>query len=112
MLIERLLYEHLCAVQTVPVYMEKPANPPESFYLVEKTGGDESNQVRYADFAIQSYAPSLFQAATLDETLVDYVKSLQEDPGVASVHHNSSYNFTNTQTKEYRYQSVYEVVYY
>ena len=54
-MIEKTIREYLADRLSVPVYLEIPANPPESFVLIEKTGSDVVNMILKATFAIQSY---------------------------------------------------------
>ena len=65
-----------------------------------------------ATFAFQSYAPSLQKAAELNEKVKKVVEDLITVNEVSGVHHNSDYNFTDTETKQYRYQAVYDINYF
>jgi hypothetical protein len=63
-------------------------------------------------FAIQSISDSLLGAATLNEAVklaMDSAASLAE---VCSANLNSDYNFTDTSTKQYRYQAIYDITHY
>ena len=44
-MIEKIAINHLSTALTVPVYMEIPENPPNTFVLVEKTGSSRSYSV-------------------------------------------------------------------
>ena len=115
-LIEELVYNFLNENMTVPVYTEIPSNPPKKMIVLEKTGSSQSNFIKQSTFAIQSYAKSLFEAAELNEQLkeivmdgLDGLASLNE---IVSVGLNSDYNYTDTTTKKYRYQAVFNIVHY
>lgn len=110
-MIEKILLDYLNNTLSVSAYMEKPANPPEKYVLLERTGGSSENYIKSATFALQSYADSLFDAATLNEEVkaaMDNIVVLNE---VMSSELNSDYNFTDTTKKQYRYQAVYDLFY-
>lgn len=112
-MIEKVLYDYLNSALTVPAYMERPAeNCPDSFILVEKTGGSRANQIQRSTIAVQSYAPTLYQAATLNETVKQAMLDAVELSDIGAVRLNSDYNFSNTARKEHRYQAVFEITHY
>lgn len=108
LVIKKFLDENL----KVPSFFEHTKNMPESFVIIEKTGSGGSDYVHSATFAFQSYAPSLQKAAELNETVKKTVEQLVTVNEVSGVHHNSDYNFTDTETKKYRYQTVYDINYF
>lgn len=115
-MIESIVYEFLKEKMTVPVYMEIPGNPPTKMIVLEKTGSSLNDHIKRATFAIQSYGKSMFEAAELNESLkevmmdgLDGLLSLNE---ISAVNLNSDYNFTDTTTKKYRYQAVFDIVHY
>ena len=110
-MIEKIVLDYLNNTLRVSAFMEKPANPPEKYVLLEKTGGSSENYIKSATIAIQSYAGTLSEAATLNEevkTAMDNIVILND---VMSSELNSDYNFTDTTKKQYRYQAVYELFY-
>lgn len=80
--------------------------------IFEKTSSGERDFANSATFAFQSYAPSLYEAAALNEEVKTAVKSMIELNEISGVRLNSDYNFTDTQTKEYRYQAVFDINYF
>lgn len=106
--IKKFLDENL----KVPSFFEHTKNMPESFVIIEKTGSGGSDYVHSATFAFQSYAPSLQKSAELNELVKKTVEQLVTVNEVSGVHHNSDYNFTDTETKKYRYQAVYDINYF
>lgn len=112
MMIELILLEHLNDALSVPVVMEVPAVKPDAFVLVEKTGGRKSNQICSATVAIQSYHTSLYNAAMLNESVKVAMEGIVERDDVSRAKLNSDYNYTDTASKTYRYQAVYDVVYF
>lgn len=111
-MIEKTIREYLADRLSVPVYLEIPANPPESFVLIEKTGSNVVNMILKATFAIQSYGSSLFTAASLHEMVKHHMKYLDTIMNISKSELNSDYNYTDTTSKRHRYQAVYEVTYY
>lgn len=111
-MIEQTIVDYLDENLSVPAYMEKPEDPPESYVLVEKTSGSESNHILSATIAVQSYALTLLQAAQLNEAVKACMKSMAAFSGISRVRLNSDYNFTDPAKKHYRYQAVFDLVYF
>src|SRR5690625_2276693 len=112
-MIELIVLDYLIKKMSVPVYMEKPTKDiPDRYVLIEKTSGGESEHLPDATLAFQSYAESLYQAALLNKELKDTMKSIIELDEIRGITLNGDYNFTDTTTKEYRYQAVYDIRYY
>lgn len=111
-MIEIVIRKYLASQLDVPVYLERPDNPPESFVLFEKTGSGKSNHILSATFAFQSYAKSMLDAAKLNEKVKDAVEGLLSQNDVYRVQLNSDYNYTDTTTKQYRYQAVFDIGHY
>lgn len=111
-MIELTILNHLKTKLSVPVYLEEPETKPDRYVVFEKTSSSRSNELSSATFAFQSYAESMYEAVALNElvkTAVDGLIALDE---IASAKLNSDYNFTDTTTKRYRYQAVYEIKHY
>lgn len=111
-MVEEMILDYLSGVLEVPVYMEVPENRPESFVVAEKTGSSRGNRVNHAMVVVQSYAGTLYGAARLNEQVKEAMDGLASLPQVGSARLNSDYNFTDTATKGYRYQAVYDVTHY
>ena len=111
-MIEVIIKNYLAEKLSVPVVLEVPADPPKSFALLEKTGSSREEHIYSAKLAIQSYAPSMYEAARLNERVKAAMDSAAELDAVSASRLNSDYNFTDTTTKRYRYQAVYDLVYF
>lgn len=112
-MIEEILYEYLGDSLSAPVYLEIPKDYPSRFYVIEKTGGAQVNHIKSATVAIKSYGESMYDAANMNEELKDaMLNGLIELAQIASVRLNSDYNFTDTTTKQYRYQAVFDIRHY
>ena len=89
-----------------------PVNPPDEYIIIEKTGSNEENVIEEATMAIQSYSKkSMLRAIEINEAVKDAMRAMPWSTDVFSVKLNSDYNFTDTETKEYRYQAVYNITY-
>jgi len=96
-----------------PAYMEVPNSPPDKFFIIEKISGSRDEQIYSATVAIQSYGPSMYQTALICEELNESIlNDFITCPEVSKVELNSSYNYPDTSTKRYRYQSLFEIYYY
>lgn len=111
-MIEITILNYLNEQLDVSAYLEMPVNPPKRFVLIEKTGSGRKNKTESSTFAMQSYAESLFRAAELNDALKRVVENMVLLDDIVSVRLNSDYNFTDTETKKYRYQSVYDIKHY
>lgn len=112
-MIEKIIINHLQAVQELPVYAETPVKPTEEYILIEKTGGVEENHIRQATVAVQSISRvSMLRAAELAEKHREEMLGLAANDRVFRCAVNAGpYNFTDTETKEYKYQTVYDIFY-
>ena len=113
-MIEKIVRDFLDDRLDYPVYMEVPKGVtlPAEFVVVEKTGSGMVNHLKSATFAIQSYAASMYRAASVNEEIKEAMDSLITLDTVSRSALNSDYNFTDTQKKQYRYQAVYDINHY
>lgn len=113
-MIEKIVLDYLndALAEVAPVYMEEPLDKPERYFLIEKTGSGSSNHVYSATIALQSYAESLYEAAVMNEESKEAMLNIIVLDDIGSCRLNSDYNFTDTSTKRYRYQSVWDIVHY
>lgn len=109
-MIETIILNYLNDELDVPCTMEEDVGG-NSFVLIEKTGSSKINHVSTATIALQSYAPSLAQAAALNERVKAAMERIVDLDDIGGVHLNSDYNFTDMTTKRYRYQAVFVVIY-
>lgn len=108
------------ALDGVPVFLEMPEVPsrtyphfPQEFVLVQRLGGGQVNKIDSASFAFQSYSlKSLRNAAALDKRVREAMHNIITLPSISASKLASNYNFTDTTTKRYRYQAVFDLTYY
>mgnify|MGYP001160548465 FL=1 len=111
-MIEAIVLNYLNAHLSVDVFAEKPTNPPKKYVVIDKIGSGESDHLPSSILAFQSYAESKYEASLLNEEVKTVVKQMIELDEIAGIELNSDYNFTDTSTKEYRYQAVFEIRHY
>ena len=118
-MIELDILNYLNSVLSVPVLMEEPTDTNTTeFVLLEKTGSSRADYINTSVFAVQSYSDTLFGAASLNEEvktalLGDGVNSygITAITDISKCDLNGDYNYTDTSTKRYRYQAVFDLVY-
>lgn len=112
MVIEKVIIAYLNEHLDVPVYAERPEKAVKPFIVIQKTGSAKRNLLYSATIAFQSYADSMLAACELNEDVkAELDKIAERNANVSAAYLNSDYNYTNTATKEYRYQAVYEFYY-
>lgn len=112
-MIEKILLDYLNEnLGNVKAYAERPKNPPKEYVLLEKTGGGMENLIFNSLITIQSYSDTLLHTAQLNDRVVSIILNALELPEITWVDLNSSYNYTDTGSKQYRYQAVFDVKHY
>lgn len=112
-MIEKTIHDYLKSALNVPTYMQRPESAPNKYVLIEKTGSSKENHISRATMAFQSCAPRLYDAAVLNEEVKTAVEQMPTELGrICSVQLNSDYNYTDTDSKQYRYQAVYVITHY
>lgn len=114
-MIEQIVLDYLTEeLDDIPVYMQVPEmnTGGETFAVIEKTGSSISNHIGEAMIAVQSYAPTLYEAATLNKQIKSAMLGIISLEEVASVRLNGDYNFTDESRKQPRYQAVFELSHY
>jgi len=107
-MIEKTILDYL-KDNDVNAYMERPSTEPAEYVLLEKTSSSTRDMVTTSTIAIQSYAKSLYEAASLNEHIKELMKEVDTLIGVSASKLVSDYNYTNTAAKRYRYQAVFEI---
>ncbi len=111
-MIEKTVLEYLQSHIEKPCYLEFPIKPPDSFVVIEKTGSSSINHIKGAIIAVQSYGKTLVEAISINEDVKTAMDGLTDIDEIGGCYLNSDYNFTDTATKRYRYQAVFDVTYY
>ena len=108
-MIEKIVIDYLKKNLDVPVYAEHQREEPESFVLVERVGGARNNLINRASFAVQSYAETMLMAAELNEKVKSAMYEIVKLDEIGSSKLDSDYNYTDTETKQYRYQAIFDI---
>lgn len=99
-------------LDTDHVYAERPADPPEEYYIVELTSSGERDHIQTAMIAVQSISSmSMLRAAQMNREAIRTLRDIPEETDISRCQLNSAYNYTDTETKQYRYQAVFDFVY-
>ena len=112
MTIEEFIILYLSGKLTVPVSGDVPSPMPASFVTVEKTGGGDSDHIANATIAVQSWAASRAAAAQLCAEVQAAMGGIIAEHEISRCALNTSYNFTDTSRKIYRYQAIFDLVHY
>ena len=110
-MIEKLIIDYLSEHLEVFVGMEAPEQTT-NYVLLDKTGSSRNNLIITSTIAIQSYGPSLYAAMDLNAQVEETMEGLLELNRITRVELETDYNYTNTATKQYRWQAVYLITHY
>ncbi len=112
-LIEKTIIQYLStALDSNNIYAERPADLPAEYWVIERTGGGEENHIQNAMIAVQSISSvSMLRAATMNRAAIRAMRNLTTVEDVSRCKLNASYNFTDSDTKQYRYQAVFDLTY-
>ena len=113
-MIEEIMINFLNYHMSAPVYTDKPKKDvPEEYFLLEKTGGSEREHINRSTIALQAYAASRYRAAQLiEDANAAVLHELIKQDEISDAEINGSGSFTDTATKQYRYQSVFVITHY
>lgn len=111
-MIELTVLEYLREHLQCPVYMERPEKAKVPYVLIEKIGSSRDGYIYSSMLAIQSYEQSLYKAAALNEQVKQAMDKLIYLDAICRSDLNSDYNYTDTTTKQPRYQAVYDITHY
>lgn len=110
MIIAKML-KYLNENLSVSAYAEAPEALTD-YVLLEQTGSSRRNHIITTTIAIQSYGKSLYDAMALNDEVTSAMDGFLEDNEIARIELETDYNFTNTTTKQYRWQAVYNITHY
>lgn len=111
-MIEKILLDYLNENAGVKAFAEEPEKPPDSYLLTAKIGSYCEDHIRTAQIAVQSYAPTLSAAASLNVTLIRLMESFADLDIIVRCALNSDYVYADEAARRYRYQAVFDITYY
>lgn len=93
------------------VFAEKPVeNIPQRYLIVEKTSSSAENFIEFPQVAIKSVSRiSKLDAAELNEKVKGEMIFMPQKANIYGCELNRDYDFTDSRTKEYRYQAVFDI---
>ena len=92
---------------------EVPNGMPDRFITVEKTGSRQIGRGLFqSTVAVQSWEERKIEAAKLSESVCKALRNMPDEMDEVSRSEGSDYDFTDTTTKRYRYQAVFEITHY
>ena len=109
---EKIVKDYLQSSLGIPVRLEEEDDLGNEYVLIEKTGSSTGNHIASATLAVQSFSTSLYGAATLNERVKAAMEKIIELDDISKCELNSDYNYTDTNRKKYRYQAVFDIVYF
>lgn len=110
-MIAKTLLDYLDQALDVPVVMEAPEQT-SGYVLIDQTGSSRTNHIITTTLALQSYGATLYEAMLLNEEVKAAMVGFAELDEITRVELETDYNFTNTATKQYRWQAVYLITHY
>lgn len=110
-MIAKVLLDYLSSALDVPVYMEAPEQLTD-YVLIDQTGSSRLNKITTTTVALQSYSTSLYNAMLLNEEVKAAMENFTVLDLITRAELETDYNFTNTATKQYRWQAVYNITHY
>ena len=95
------------------VKFQVPENPPSEYLIIQKTGSRRDNRIDRAMIAIRSVSRTSYEtAAQLNDAVREAMFSMADRcPEIYRCELNSDGDNTDTDTKEYRYQAVFNLFY-
>lgn len=94
------------------VFCAVPEKPPKEYVLIEKTGSGLTDCINQAMVAIKSISSKgIIEAMQINEKVKAVMLEMADSEKIYSCDLNSDYNYTDTTTKEYRYQAVFDIFY-
>lgn len=111
-MIEKTVLDYLNKVLGVPVYIDLIPPVPSRYAVIQKTGSRRENMIESATIAIRSIGETKYEAASINDAVKKAMYLLPDvEATVFRSELNSDYDFTNTATKEQRYQAVFDITF-
>lgn len=110
MIIEPIILDYLKNELDIDaVFFEIPSPIPETFVTIELINRSKTDHIESVTLEFMSYAPTMFEAATLDEKVRDAMDCAVILDEVMSSKCGGGNNSTNTAIKKYCYRSYYNL---
>lgn len=110
-MIEVDIIRYLSNALGISVTSEKPTRKPTEYVVIEKIDGGRINYIDAITISIMSYSDTLLNAAKLDEKVQEAMFNIIELENVSSCKLGGGGQSIDRQTKEYAYESIFNIVY-
>lgn len=110
-MIEKYIINYL-ATAGFDAFAETPPDPPNRYVIVQKISEYESDKIRYTTIAVQSIAETMDESAKLNDEVIDCMHNIVAMSKYGKCKLSNSYPYNDTRQKKYRYQSMFDIVYY
>lgn len=112
MTIEQKVKQYLEDKLHIPTRLQYPEELPDTFIVIQRTGGNEENFISHASLSIASIAPSLYEAMEMDHKVLLAMRTIADGITITGCRYNGGGNWTDPTSGQYRYRSYYEINYY
>ena len=111
-MIELIVKEFVEPRLLVPLFMEYPEDPPDSFVVLKKGDSGQEDLLDSAMLVADSYGPSLWAAAQINEQVKVILDDLIQLDCISRSRRGGDYPAYDTQNKRHRYQAVQNIFHY
>lgn len=111
-MIDAKIIKDLGTILSVPIYAEKPTDADGEFVVVEFDKRSLDHTLGNMSIICDSYADSLYDAASLNRKVESALESLIEKDYIRDITRNSSFPSNRTSTMQYRYKCNFDCYYY
>lgn len=99
-------------LDSIPVLMEFPKNPPKKFIVMQLADGGRVNHIDAATFFVTIYADSLYAAAQVNESVIDLLLDAIQLPGITNSILGQNQSGTDSANHLYTYNLTFNFYYY
>lgn len=112
-MLEIIIKNYLEKTLSVPCKLELPKDFPEKLIRIERLSAQYPRPgMSTVRVALQSYAPTLYGAASLNEIVKTAMEDIDMLDEISAVKLLNDHPFPDTRTKRYRWQAVYDITWY
>lgn len=111
-MIEGFIRQYLDDNMEQPVSIGRPSPMPSSFYAIQKTESRVLNMIPTATITVYSYAPTEFEAASMNQDVKAQMLAMAEQPEICRAALETDFSSPDTEVKSPRYQAIFYVTYY
>ena len=110
-MIEVDVIKYLSQTLGVSVTGEKPTKKPNEYVVIETIDGGRTNLINAVTISIMSYAGTLLNASKLNDRVREAMYDIVALDDISSCKLGGGSQAIDKQTKEYAYESIFNLVY-